>query len=80
MKDRNINREVKKAFSEELALRMNNKKVFSRKEIKRAFSSENTQEAIKLYKKIIKDKKTREQTVAFIRAVDGQKIRNTSEV
>ena len=70
----------KKAFSEELALRMKNRKDFSRKEMKRVFSPESTQEVIKLCRKMIKDKQVREQTIAFIRAVDGKKIRNTSGV
>ena len=77
---KNKNQKVKKAFSEELALRMQNKKTLTRKEIKRAFSPENTQKTIEICKKVIKDKQTREQTIAFIRAVDGKKIRNTSGV
>ena len=70
----------KKAFSEELALRMKSRRDFSRKEMKRAFSPESTKEVIKLCRKVIKDKQAREQTIAFIRAVDGKKIRNTSGV
>ncbi len=80
MKKKNTNQKVKKAFSEELALRMNNKKAFSRREIKTAFSPANTQKTIELCKKVIKDKQVREQTIAFIKAVDGKKIRNTSGV
>ena len=80
MTDKNTNQNVKKAFSEELALRIKSRKDFSRREFKKAFSPESKQKTIKLCKKMIKDKQVREQTIAFIRAVDGQKIRNTSGV
>ena len=49
-------------------------------QIEYLFSHTATKKTIELCKKMIKDKQVREQTIAFIRAVDGKKIRNTSEV
>ena len=80
MKNKNNGQKVKKSFSEELDLIMKNRKKFSRNEIKQAFSPENKKQMIELIKKVIKDKQEREHTLAFIRAADGKKIRNTSGV
>ena len=53
---------------------------YSKKEMKRAFSHEETKLAIKMCRKTIKDVRLRKQMIAFIRAADGKKIRNTSGV
>lgn len=71
---------MKKAFSEAIVSHSNEKQSFSRKEIKKAFSRESTKRAIEMCNRVIKNPQTREQTVAFIKAVDGKKIRNTSGV
>ena len=55
-------------------------KALSRKEIEDAFSPSVTKKIIELCKKMIHDKQSREQTIAFIRAADGKKIRNKSGV
>ena len=80
MKNKGNNQKVKNSLSEELDLIIKNRKKFSRKEIKQAFSEENTKQMIDLIKKVIKDKQMREQNIAFIRAANGKKIRNTSGV
>lgn len=56
------------------------KKKFSNKEFKKAFSREATKKAIEMCRHMIKNPQAREQTIAFIKAVDGKKIRNTSGV
>ena len=55
-------------------------KALSRKETEEAFSPSFTKKIIELCKKMISDKQSREQTIAFIKAVDGKKIRNKSGV
>ena len=52
----------------------------SRQTVKKAFSSESTKKAMKVYKRIITNPQTRKQTIAFIKAAHGKKIRNTSGV
>ena len=56
----------------------NNK--ISKKAFKKAFGPQSTKKIIALVAKGIQDKRLRKNTIAFIRAVDGQKIRNTSGV
>ena len=75
---KSISQEEKKSFSD--SLRANKKKAPSRKEIKKAFSREATKQAIEMCKKMITNPQARKQTIAFIKAVDGKKIRNTSGV
>lgn len=53
---------------------------YSQKEFKRAFSHEATKTAINLCEKMITDVQLRKQMIAFIRAADGKKIRNTSGI
>ncbi len=53
---------------------------YSKREFKKAFSREATKTAIKMCEKMIKNVPLRKQMVAFIRAADGKKIRNTSGV
>ena len=55
-------------------------KALSRKETEDAFSPAFTKKIIELCKKMIPDKQSREQTIAFIRAADGKEIRNKSGV
>ncbi len=52
----------------------------SRKIVKRAFSLESTKRAIAICNHVIKNPQTRKQTVTFIKAANGKKIRNTSGV
>ena len=56
----------------------NNK--MSKKAFKRAFSPQSTKTIINLVEKGIQNKHLRKDAIAFIRAVDGKKIRNTSGV
>ena len=56
------------------------KKKSSDTTFKRAFSRESTKRAIKMCNRMIKNPQARKQTVAFIKAADGKKIRNTSGV
>ena len=44
------------------------------------FSKKSTEKAIELCNKIIKNKQARKQTIMFIKAVDGKRIRNKSGV
>ena len=44
------------------------------------FSKESTKKMIEICNKMIKNKKAREQTIVFIKAIDGKKIRNKSGV
>jgi len=71
---------MKKAFPE--IIFSNEKKVnqISQKEREKIFSPEATEKAIEMCKKMIQNPQAREQTIAFIRAADGKKIRNTSGV
>ena len=55
-------------------------KPLSQAEIKKAFSTKATQKAIEACKQMITDPQMREQSIAFIKAVDGKKIRNKSGV
>lgn len=71
---------MKKAFSDVIVSHSSEKQPLSRKEIKKAFSRESTKRTIKICDRVIKNPQTRNQTVAFIKAVDGKKIRNTSGV
>ena len=52
----------------------------SKKAFKRAFGPQSKRDIINMVKRGIKDKQEREHTLAFIRAADGKKIRNTSGV
>ena len=52
----------------------------SKKAFKKAFGPQSTKKIIALVEKGIQNKQLRKDTIAFIRAVDGQKIRNTSGV
>lgn len=70
----------KKSFSEDLAFHIKNNRNVSRKELKKAFSPEYTKKVTEICETVIKDKQVREQTITFIRAVHGKKIRNTSGV
>ena len=72
--------EMKKAFSEVIVSHSNGKQSFSRKEIKKAFSRKSTKRTIEICNRVIKNPQTREQTAAFIKAVDGKQIKNTSGV
>ena len=56
------------------------KKKYSDRDFKKAFSKEATNKAIEMCEKMITNPQARKQTIAFIRAVDGKKIRNTSGV
>ena len=56
------------------------KKSLSKEDIKKLFSPEATKRAVELCEKMISNEQMREQTIAFIKAVDGKKIRNTSGV
>ncbi len=57
-----------------------NKKRISKKDFKKAFGPESTKQIIAMVEKAIENKYLREDTVAFIKAVDGKQIRNTSGV
>ena len=52
----------------------------SKKDFKRAFGPQSTKKIISHVEKGIKNKYLRKDTIAFIKAVDGKKIRNTSGV
>ena len=56
------------------------KKKYSDREIKQAFSKKATKQAIEMCKKMITNPQAREQTIVFIKAIDGKKIRNKSGV
>ena len=60
--------------------RLAGKSSLSKEEIRKLFSPEATKKVIELCEQMISNKQTREQTIAFIKAVDGKKIRNTSGV
>ena len=47
---------------------------------KKIFSKASTEKAIELCNKMIKNEQARKQTIVFIKAIDGKKIRNTSGV
>ena len=49
-------------------------------DLKMIFSKAYTKKAIEICKRMIKSKQAREQTIAFIKAADGKKIRNKSGV
>ena len=73
---------MKKAFSEVIfsnSLETEAKQI-SRKERKKIFSREATKKTIEMCKRMIKNPQARKQTIAFIKAADGKKIRNTSGV
>lgn len=53
---------------------------YSNRKFKEAFSREATKTAINLCEKVIKKRKLRKDIVAFIKAADGKKIRNTSGI
>ena len=44
------------------------------------FSKKSTEKAIELCNKMIKNKQAKKQTIMFIKAVDGKRIRNKSEL
>ena len=71
---------MKKAFSEVIVSHLNEKQSFSRKEIRKVFSRESNKGTIEICNRVIKNPQTRKQTVAFIKAVNGKQIRNTSGV
>ena len=73
---------MKKAFSEVIFSNSfeTEAKQFSQKERKKIFSREATKQAIEMCKRMIKNPQARKQTIAFIKAADGKKIRNTSGV
>ncbi len=52
----------------------------SRKAIKRAFGPQSTKDIIKAVEQVIQDKQLKKDMVAFIKAADGKKIKNTSGV
>ena len=52
----------------------------TRPDPKLLFSKASTEKAIEICNKMIKNKKARQQTILFIRAVDGKKIRNKSGI
>ena len=54
------------------------KKSINSKLQKKAFSRKSTEIAIKMCKKMIKNKRARQQAIVFIKAIDGKQIRNTS--
>ena len=56
------------------------KKSSDKAKFKKAFSHEATKSAIKMCNRMIKNSQARKQTIAFIKAADGKKIRNTSGV
>ena len=56
------------------------KKKFSKTEFKKAFSRKATKKTIEICRQMIKNPQARKQTIAFIKAADGKKIRNTSGV
>ena len=74
---------MKKAFSEVIFskdLSMVGTGKTSRNVVKKAFSRESTKRAIEACNHVIKNPQTRKQTIAFIRAANGKRIRNTSGV
>lgn len=74
---------MKKAFSEVIFSKdssMAGTVKISRKEVKKAFSRESTKRAIEVCNQVIKNPQARKQTVTFIKAANGKKIRNTSGV
>ena len=58
---------------------MKKKKRFSKKEIEESFSSKGTERIIQAMESTIKDRRARKEAVSIIRALDLQKIRNTSK-
>ena len=58
---------------------MSQGKKFSEKEKKEAFSSKGTKRIIQAMESTIKDRRARKEAVSIIRALDLQKIRNTSK-
>ncbi len=52
----------------------------SKKAFKKAFGPQSKKQIITLVEKGIQNKHLRKDTIAFIKAVDGKKIRNTSGV
>ena len=52
----------------------------SKNEIKKAVSYKTTQEFISFLKQIIKDKHAQKEAISIVKALDGKKIRNTSNV
>lgn len=52
----------------------------SKNDIKKAVSKKTTQEFINLFKQIINDKYTQKEAISIVKALDGQKIRNTSDI
>ena len=55
-------------------------KKIDREFLKRVFSSEANEGAMRVYDKVVKNKMAREQIRAMTEAIDGKKIRNTSGV
>ena len=73
---------MKKAFSEAIFSKdssMSGTVKTSRKAVK-AYFRESTKKAIEVCNHVIKNPQTRKQTIAFIKAANGKKIRNTSGV
>ena len=58
---------------------MRQRKRFSEKDKKEAFSSRGTDRIVQAMKSTIKDPKERKEAVSIIRALDLKKIRNTSK-
>lgn len=58
---------------------MSQKRRFSNKEKKEAFSSKGTERIVKAMESSIKDPRARKEAVSIIRALDLKKIRNTSK-
>lgn len=73
---------MKKAFSEVIFSNSFEReaKQISQKKRKKIFSRKSTNETIEVCKRMIENPQARKQTIAFIEAADGKKIRNTSGV
>ena len=52
----------------------------SKNEKKKAVSYKTTREFINLFKQIIDDKHIQKEAISIVKALDGQKIRNTSDI
>ena len=57
-----------------------NTRSLTRKALKRAFGPQSTKDIIKAVEQAIQDKQLKKDMVAFIKAADGKKIKNTSGV
>ena len=58
---------------------MGQKRRFSKKEIKQAFSPKATKGIVQAMQNSIKDRRIRDEAIAMVRALDLKKIRNTSK-